>query len=81
MSTPFVTPPESLYAWTRAADRHTVAYRNLTILGGFATGFGTLLAARVFAVADVWDALSSDRHSFITAYERQGRQASERFMP
>jgi uncharacterized membrane protein len=41
----------TLDAWTRAADRHTVAFRNLTILGGFAAPLFLWLAGVALALA------------------------------
>src|SRR5204862_7029924 len=41
----------TLDAWTRAADRHTIAFRNLAILGGFAAPLFLWLAGAALALA------------------------------
>jgi len=40
-----------LDSWTRSADRGTTAYRNLTILGGFAAPLFLFLAGLALALA------------------------------
>src|SRR5213593_1552588 len=49
----------TLDAWTRAADRHGIAYRDLTILGGFAAPLFLWLAGVAVVLAATRAAASS----------------------
>jgi uncharacterized membrane protein len=62
----------TLDAWTRAADRHTVAFRNLTILGGFAAPLFLWLAGVAFAVAADRRSRRATRATAVRAGIRRG---------
>jgi len=62
----------TLDAWTRAADRHTVALRNLTILGGFAAPLFLWLAGVALAFAADRTARRTTRADAVRAGVRRG---------
>jgi uncharacterized membrane protein len=62
----------TLDAWTRAADRHTVAFRNLTILGGFAAPLFLWLAGVALALAADRTAKRTTRADAVRAGVRRG---------
>jgi uncharacterized membrane protein len=62
----------TLDAWTRAADRHTVAFRNLTILGGFAAPLFLWLAGVALAFAADRTAKRTTRGEAVRAGVRRG---------
>lgn len=62
----------TLDAWTRAADRHTVAFRNLTILGGFAAPLFLWLAGVALALAADRTAKRATRADAVRAGVRRG---------
>jgi uncharacterized membrane protein len=64
----------TLDAWTRAADRHTVAFRNLTIVGGFAAPLFLWLAGVAFAVAADRRARRTTRADAVRAGVRRGME-------
>jgi uncharacterized membrane protein len=62
----------TLDAWTRAADRHSVAFRNLTILGGFAAPLFLWLAGVALALAADRTAKRTTRGDAVRTAVRRG---------
>jgi uncharacterized membrane protein len=62
----------TLDAWTRAADRHTVAFRNLTVLGGFAAPLFLWLAGVALALSADRTAKRSTRAEAVRTGVRRG---------
>jgi uncharacterized membrane protein len=62
----------TLDAWTRTADRHSVAFRNFTILGGFAAPLFLWLAGVALALAADRSAKRTTRADAVRAAVRRG---------
>src|SRR5262245_37172690 len=62
----------TLDAWTRAADRHGAAFRNLTILGGFAAPLFLWLAGVALALAADRTTKRTTRADAVRAGVRRG---------